>query len=542
MSYRPKYKESSGSLVDLPLDAETVKGEDVVASLAKTVRFEEQTLTDEEKAQARENIGALGADDIKINLNGASVSNPSFYAPTTSGTAGQVLKSMGAGQAPVWANEPADISGAVVTLGASLTYNGSAQTQTVQSVVLNGDTLSPNVDYKISGNVATNAGNYTLMITGIGSYSGTAYVNWSISPAQGAISVSQSNVNIAGTIGTSVSVTINITDGSGEFVANTEDTNKISINLFGNTLTITSKATGSATVNISLVGNYTASASVNVKVIVASLTLNDNSWAKIKAIADEDKGANLWSVGDTKQITINGTVGTKAMSNYSTWVYIIGFNHNAGIEGNHLIHFQGFKTAQTGGKDICLVDNFYFDESRNGTKYFNMNHSSNTNSGGWKGCDLRYDVLGSTDVNNGDTTDTCTSSPVANTLMAALESDLRAVMKPVTKYTDNRGGGSNTASNVTATTDYLWLLAEYEVQGTRTFANSYEQNYQEQYAYYANGNSKVKYKDTSTSSKADWWCRSPYADSSSPFCLLSNSNPSGYGAHRSYGLAPAFAV
>ena len=78
--------------------------------------------------------------------------------------------------------------------------------------------------------------------------------------------------------------------------------------------------------------------------------------------------------------------------------------------------------------------------------------------------------------------------------MAALPSDLRAVMKPMTIYTDNTGGGSNTASYVTASVDYLPLLAEFEIFGTRSYANSAEQNYQQQYQYYKNGNSKVKYR------------------------------------------------
>jgi len=39
--------------------------------------------------------------EVTITLNGASVSSPSFYAPTTAGTSGQVLKSNGNG-APIW--------------------------------------------------------------------------------------------------------------------------------------------------------------------------------------------------------------------------------------------------------------------------------------------------------------------------------------------------------------------------------------------------------------------------------------------------------
>ena len=70
------------------------------------------------------------------------------------------------------------------------------------------------------------------------------------------------------------------------------------------------------------------------------------------------------------------------------------------------------------------------------------------------------------------------TSPLSGSFIAALPADLRKVMKGVTKYSDNTGGGSDTASYVTATTDYLWLLAEWEVFGAREETNSAEKNYQ----------------------------------------------------------------
>ena len=100
------------------------------------------------------------------------------------------------------------------------------------------------------------------------------------------------------------------------------------------------------------------------------------------------------------------------------------------------------------------------------------------------------------------------TSPTANTLLAALPSDLRAVMKSCTKYTDNKGGG-NTASNVSSTTDYLFLLSEYEVFATHQYCNDAEPNYQAQYDYFKAGNSKVANKHSATGTAAVWWLRSP---------------------------------
>ena len=274
---------------------------------------------------------------------------------------------------------------------------------------------------------------------------------------------------------------------------------------------------------------------------LVSAVLNDNDWATIKTVSDKGDGANYWSIGDRKAVTVNGTVGTQAV-NGTYYAYIIGFNHNSSKEGNG-ITFGTFKTALSGGKDICLVDGKYNGNSTNGTKYFNMNHSSNTNAGGWKGCDLRYDVLGSTNTNDGDATATTATNPVANTLMAALPSDLRAVMQPMTIYTDNTGGDSDNASYVTKTTDYLPLLAEYEIFGTCSYANSAEKNYQAQYAYYSAGNSKVKYSHSATGPTAQWWARSPCYYDISFFCrVLQNGGADYINAWTSCGVAPAFRV
>ena len=74
-----------------------------------------------------------------------------------------------------------DIAGAVVTLGAALEYNGSVQTQTVSSVVLNGVTLTPDTDYVVIGNTGTDVGSYQLTVLGFGNYGGYVTAVWTIS-------------------------------------------------------------------------------------------------------------------------------------------------------------------------------------------------------------------------------------------------------------------------------------------------------------------------------------------------------------------------
>lgn len=123
-------------------------------------------------------------------------------------------------------------------------------------------------------------------------------------------------------------------------------------------------------------------------------------------------------------------------------------------------------------------------------------NSSKTNVGGWKDCQLRNTVLQGTGT---------PSNPTANTMLAALPSDLRAIIKSVTKYTDNVGGGSGSVeSNITATTDYLFIPADYEVFAANTYSNTYEAAQQAQYDYWKNGNSKIAYQYNDTSIPASW--------------------------------------
>lgn len=462
----------------------------------------------------------------------------SFFPETTDGgiNASTTQRDTGVANRITIANIPSQ--------SGSLTYTGGSQSPTWS----NYNTTYMTIGGTTSG---TNAGSYSATFTPTTDYrwsDGTTTaktVSWSIGKATGTLTVSPNSIELSPS---NLSDTFTIGgnhDGTISVVSN--NTGIATVSRSGNTVTVNNvnQTTGNTTITVSCTAgtNYTApsSQSVTVEAKFVSSVLNENDWSVIKSVADASQGANYWAVGDRKAVTVNGTVGTQAI-NGTYYVYILGFDHNSSREGTG-ITFGTFKTALSGGTDICLVDSHYNDYSTGGQKWFNMNHSSNTNSGGWKGCDLRYDVLGSTNSNNNDAGTTTATSPVSGTLMAALPSDLRAVMKPMTIYTDNTGGGSNTASYVTASVDYLPLLAEFEIFGTRSYANSAEQNYQQQYQYYKNGNSKVKYRHSSTSSTAYWWERSPYYYNGSAFCGVYTNGSADYNTARySYGLAPAFRV
>lgn len=289
-------------------------------------------------------------------------------------------------------------------------------------------------------------------------------------------------------------------------------------------------AAGNNTITISYSeGGVTKTTTQAITVTTISSTLNSNSWATIKAVSDAGKGDNYWDVGDTKTITINGTVQGFTFSNLSIAVFILGFNHNSNREGSSRIHFQIGKISN---KLVGLCDGRY-GSSVSGSGYFSMN-TYRTNAGGWNDSYMRKTLLG----NSGTP-----SSPPSNSLLAAISAELRAVMKDVRKFTDNTGGGDDHVSYVTGTTDYLFLLAEFEYHGSRTYANSAEKNYQKQYDYYKAGNSKVHNRFENPESAVYAWTRSAYAGSNDYFCRVNtDGTPGSYYADSSRALAPGFAV
>lgn len=255
-----------------------------------------------------------------------------------------------------------------------------------------------------------------------------------------------------------------------------------------------------------------------------SPVLDENTWEQISEVSSSGVAENIWEVGDRKQVTLNGTMSKLTLSNYSTYAFILGFNHNSSREGSGRIHFQIGKTALSGGKDICLVSGYRDDSD------FYMN-TSNTNSGGWEDSYMRNNILGTS------------KTSYSGKFIGVLPSALRNVLKSVTKYTDNTGNSSTSSSAVTATTDYAFLLSEYEVFGSCTYANSNEASRQQQYAYYSAGNSKIKYNHSSTGSDIGWCLRSPYRSNSTSFVYVGNNGSVSTGsASYSFGVAPGFCV
>ena len=250
----------------------------------------------------------------------------------------------------------------------------------------------------------------------------------------------------------------------------------------------------------------------NIELEALNSVLDKNSWNVISQASNLNIGANIWSIGDMKMVTINGTI-TGTTFNGSYGVFIASFSHNPTVEGSGIL-FHSFKNNLMEKKDIALWANFQM-------------NTSDITDGGWRDCYMRNTIIPQFE--------------------SAIPSELKNVVKTSTIYSHNYTGGrqNSNASHVTATQDKFYLLAEFEILGARSYANPYEQNHQVQVEYYKLGNSRIKYQSTNPSSANYWWQRSVSCASSSTvyFCGVDDGGgEGGDGAGASLGFAVAFRV
>ena len=188
-----------------------------------------------------------------------------------------------------------------------------------------------------------------------------------------------------------------------------------------------------------------------VSVVATSVTvkpvLNDNTWAEIKAASDAGIAASVWSVGDTKSITVSSLQTYMGSSTvYKDIVvdaFILGFDHNSNLEGDKRIHFHIGKQE---GKQVGLSE--YYQDT----------------------------VL------------------TTSQILTKLPSDLKAVLKTTTKYRSKYNERNNQQiRTLVSETDKLFLLGCVECFGSGSVLASYIGNKQQVYDYYKAGNSLVHY-------------------------------------------------
>ena len=332
------------------------------------------------------------------------------------------------------------------------------------------------------------------------------------------------------------------------------------LSVSGNTITVNSKpwdtADGSLTEDSTF--TVTVAADSEYEAISKTFTVKNYHWGALNQTSPEQIQTAvrlgiaplLWSVGDvTAGIAIAKTnLGTyvtngdgKSHVNYiaagNYYAKILGFDHSSDLEtaGSHSIHFA-IGCSSDGTKDLAFVENLTYYELY-GLTYDSSYHKSvlahkttASNSGGWNSSKIKTFLNG--------------------TLLSNIDNAWTAVMADVTKYTDNTGNKSTSEANVTATTDKLFLLSLYEVFGSvngngrdTQRCNPYEANYQQQYDYYKNGASKIRYKHNATGTESRWWFRNPSLISNAQYSDVTTTGNDGTPyANYSYGVVPCFAI
>ena len=225
---------------------------------------------------------------------------------------------------------------------------------------------------------------------------------------------------------------------------------------------------------------------IGMAISEASGSINKNTTGSIYVNKE-----NKWAYKITPGNTINVT------SQIGTYTYaVMGFNNFALTNQNN---YGG--THTTAGLTFGMVDC---------VGNYQMN-SSNTNSGGWGQCLMHTSTM--------------------PTLQSGMPDTLAQVKVPYV----NQG-----QSTILYSDDYMFLPAEKEVFGTRSYSIKEEANALTQFAYYKNGGSKKKFR----SGSAFWrWLRSARYNNSTYFCAVSASGNADINtASSSGGAAPCFCV
>jgi hypothetical protein len=393
------------------------------------------------------------------------------------------------------------------------------------SLTYTGSTLSPSWSNHNSAQLtmggttsAVDAGTYAATFTPTANYQwsdGTTAaksVNWIVYRASGSLSINPTSITLEPA--NPVAYITVTRAGDGAITAVSSDTSVASCSVSGTTVTISSvnDMLGTATITVSVAQgtNHNAPSNATCAVSAQFYILNNMSWAAIKQVVDAGQAMNYWAVGDCKAVTLNDTVVGSASLAGTYYCFIIDFNYSVYGGAGDKIYFQFGKTAPVNGIDIAFED---------GTS-FKMN--SGTDKVGWEGSYMR--------------------NTICPAFQSALPVDLQSILSPVTNWTDNWGfdGGDGSQERVRPVTDTIFLLAEKEVFGTKTYANQFEASHQSYYMYYKNGNSRIKYKHNQTGTKKCWWLRSPGVGG---FCMVNTSGSISLDSSTlAYGFAPCFCV
>lgn len=181
------------------------------------------------------------------------------------------------------------IAGATVTLGSSVSYDGTEKTQAVSSVVVGTTTLTANTDYVVKNNKATLPGTYSLSIVGIGEYTGVVKKEFTVGKGSGSITADPDTLSLTeeGEVGES-ELTI-VGDGEVSVASSAEAVATAELDDDGNVV-VTPVAEGSATVTVTLGNGDLYNGTTKTISVTVSAAAEDD---------DDDNGGDDENNGDT---------------------------------------------------------------------------------------------------------------------------------------------------------------------------------------------------------------------------------------------------
>ena len=203
---------------------------------------------------------------------------------------------------------------------------------------------------------------------------------------------------------------------------------------------------------------------VNVVYTTKTGSLANCSWDVISKVSKSGKASNYFSVGDTKNITVNGEAIT---------VEIVGFNHD-NLTG-------GGKAGITFGMKHLMRD-------------ARRMNASNTNLGGWTGSEM--------------------CSWLTSTCYNGLPSELRSVIRAVDKKTS--AGGNLTTINTNSMKIFLFSEKEVGLSGYSVAGEG------EKYARFTSNSVRTKKLSNGSDGVGWWWLRSPLSGDTNGFCNVSS--------------------
>ena len=261
----------------------------------------------------------------------------------------------------------------MVTLNQSVyTYDGTSKAPSVTSVVLNGQTLTAGTDYTVIANPATNAGQYVVVVNGIGDYKGTATTAWEIAKAQATISGDDS-ITITG-IDDPVTKTYT-TDGDGAF-SFTITGDIATVANVGGEVTITPTALGSTTMTVTLSegANYLgATKTVPVEVVkpatvfgvVWDYSLSSPQLARLTPQTDPLGVVTTVPLQEPTACVGNDGNGQSDFDNYMPWAGMQRYNY----VNSQVVDFVDYSNGET----FVYIPEFWskiVDDSVNSKMYF----------------------------------------------------------------------------------------------------------------------------------------------------------------------------